>query len=153
MVERNLTEAIDHGDEFIADIGFEPAFTLTIEHDVAERIAGPGGTRLFRKINGGTITGRITGTIYGNGGGEYSLLRPDGVTEISEHVLLRTQTGEWLYLFNMGYARPDGYHRTTSWVDTDVRGQLEWTAGLFFIGMGHMAADGRSTTIHYFEVA
>ena len=37
------------------------------------------------------------------------------------------------YLYNMGFARPDGYHRITAWVDTDVRGNLEWTAGLFFI--------------------
>ena len=63
MVDRNLTEAIDHGDEFIADVGFEPAFTVTIQHDVAERIAGPSGTRLFRKITGGTISGRIEGTV------------------------------------------------------------------------------------------
>lgn len=152
MVDRNLTEAIDHEDRFIADVGFAPAFTLTLQHDVAERIAGPSGTRLFRKINGGTIAGRIEGTVYGNGGGEYSLLRPDGVTEISTHVLMQAASGEFFYLYNMGYARPDGYHRITSWVDTDVRGQLEWTAGLFFIGTGQMAADGRSTTIRYYEV-
>lgn len=152
MVERNLTEAIDHEDRFIADVGFEPAFTVTIQHDVAERIAGPSGTRLFRKINGGTISGRIEGTLYGNGAGEYSLLRPDGVTEISTHALAQTGSGEWFYLYNMGYARPDGYHRITAWVDTDVRGNLEWTAGLFFIGTGEMAADGRSTTIRYYEV-
>lgn len=152
MLEREFSESIDHGDEFIADVGFAPAFTVTIEHDLAEPIAAPGGTRLFRKITGGRISGRIEGTLYPDGAGEYSVLRPDGVTEISTHVMLRAQDGQWLYLYNMGYARPDGYYRVTSWVDADVRGTHDWVAGLFFIGTGKMAADGRSTAIDYFEV-
>jgi|GEM_PF-1741339 len=152
MLERAFSESIDHGEEFIAGLGFEPAFTVTIAHERAEPIAGPGGTRLYRKITGGTIAGRIEGTLYPDGGGEYSLLRPDGVTEISTHVVLRANDGQWLYLYNMGYARPDGYYRTTSWVDADVRGQHDWTSGLFFIGTGTMAADGNSTTIRYYEV-
>ena len=152
MLERAFSESVDRGDEFIADVGFEPAFTVTIEHDRAEPIAGPSGTRLYRKITGGTLSGRIEGTLYPDGGGDYSLLRPDGVSEISAHVLLRAKDGQWLYLYNMGYARPDGYYRTTSWVDADVRGAHDWTSGLFFIGTGQIAADGRSTTIRYYEV-
>lgn len=152
MLTREFSESIDHGEEFIADVGFEPAFTLTIEHDVAEPIAGPSGTRLFRKINGGTIAGRINGSIYPDGAGDYSLLRPDGVSELNTHVILRAEDGQWLYIYNMGYARPDGYFRVTSWVDTDVRGDLDWTLGLFFIGTGRLAADGKSTTISYYEV-
>ena len=152
MLERQYAVAADHGSEFIADVGFDPAFSLAIEHDPAEAIAGPSGTRQFRKITGGRLTGRLAGSIYPNGGGEYSLLRPDGVSEINSHVILRADDGQWLYLYHMGYARPDGYYRVTSWVDADVRGELDWVAGLFFIGTGTMAADGRSTTINYFEV-
>lgn len=152
MLEREFSEAIDHGEEYIADVGFEPAFAVTIEHEVAEPVAGPSGTRLFRKITGGDIGGRLKGTVYPHGAGEYSLLRPDGVTEVSTHVVLRGEDGQWFYLYNMGYARPDGYYRVTSWVDADVRGDLDWVAGLFFIGTGKLAADGRSTTIRYFEV-
>ncbi len=152
MLEREYSETIDHGDEFIADVGLEPAFSVTIEHDEAEEIAGPSGTRLFRKINGGQVSGRINGSLYANGAGEFSLLRPDGVAEVNSHMLLRAEDGQWLYLYHMGYARPDGYFRVTSWVDSDVRGEYNWTTGLFFIGTGQMAADGKSTTIHYYEV-
>ncbi len=152
MLERRYSVPADHGAEFIAEVGFDPAFTVTIEHERAEAIAGPSGTRLFRKISGGTISGRIEGTLYPDGAGEYSLLRPDGVAEIRTHVILNSSDGEWLYLYNMGYVRPDGYYRVTSWVDADVRGRHTWTAGLFFIGTGRLAADGKSTTLTYFEV-
>lgn len=152
MLERQFSVAADHDAKFIADVGFDPAFKVTIEHDRVVSIAGPGGTRLYRKITGGTIAGRLEGTLYPHGAGEYSLLRADGVTDVRTHVMLRTADGEWLYLYNMGYARSDGYYRVTSWVDADVRGQHSWVAGLFFIGTGKLAADGRSTTLQYFEV-
>ena len=152
MEPRELSVAADHGAEFIAPIGFEPAFTVRVQHLAAERIAGPHGTRLFRKVTGGTVNGRIAGTLYANGGGEYSLARRDGTTDVNAHVLLRDAAGEWIYLHNQGFLRRDGYYRVTSWVDADVRGKYAWVSGLFFIGSGRLAADGRSTTIDYFEV-
>jgi hypothetical protein len=152
MLPREHAVAADHGSEFVAAIGFEPAFTVSIEHAPAERIAGPHGTRLFRKVTGGTVSGRIAGTLYANGAGEYSLVRHDGTTDVSAHLLLRDTAGEWIYLHNQGFARRDGYYRVTSWVDADVRGHHAWVAGLFFIGSGRVAADGRSTTIDYYEV-
>ena len=152
-MEENFAVPADHAPELIAEVGFEPAFSVTIEHDPAEEIAGPHGTRLFGKVTGGTVKGRIGGTLYPDGGGEYSLLRPDGTTDVSAHLLLRDERGEWLYLRNQGFARDDGYYRVTSWVDADVRGKHAWVLGLFFIGSGRRADDGRSTTIDYYEVS
>lgn len=144
----------DRGAEYVADIGFEPAFTVTIEYAPTEMFHSPHGDRIFRRIDGGTISGRISGTVYPDGAGEYSLRREDGVVDIDGHVLLRDdgEQGEWLYLRNIGYRRPDGYYRVTSWVDADVRGRHDWVLGLFFIGVGRPAADGRSLTITYYEV-
>lgn len=144
----------DRGEEFIADLGFEPAFTVTLEYAPAERFHSPRGDRIFKRIDGGSISGRINGTVYPDGAGEYSLGREDGVIDVDGHVLLRddSEQGEWLYLRNIGYRRPDGYYRVTSWVDADVRGQHDWVQGLFFIGVGRPAADGRSITITYYEV-
>ncbi len=149
----NFAIRADHDPSLIAGIGFEPAFSVTIEHDPVLEIDGPHGTRQFGKVTGGVVKGRIAGTLYPDGGGEYSLLRADGTTDISAHLLLRDEGGEWLYLRNQGFARPDGYYRVTSWVDADVRGKHGWVLGLFFIGSGRRAADGRSTTIDYYEVA
>ncbi len=152
MEPREHTVAADHGAEYIAAVGFEPAFSVSLEHDAPESIAGPHGTRLFRKVTGGSVRGRIAGTVYPNGAGEYSLGRADGTIDVSAHLLLRDAGGEWLYLHNQGFARTDGYYRVTSWVDADVRGEHAWVTGLFFIGSGRLAADGRSTTIDYYEV-
>jgi hypothetical protein len=152
MEPRTHAVAADHGADFIAPVGFEPAFSVTIEHDPPDEIAGPHGTRLFRKVTGGEVRGKIAGSIYPNGAGEYSLARDDRTIDVSAHLLLRDAAGEWVYLYNQGYLRPDGYYRVTSWVDADVRGDYGWTSGLFFIGSGRLAADGRSTTIDYYEV-
>lgn len=145
----------DHGAEYVADLDFEPAFSVTLQLAPAETFHSPRGDRIFRRIEGGTISGRITGTVYPNGAGEYSQRREDAVIDVDAHVLLRDDSaqGEWLYLRNLGYSRPDGYYRVTSWVDADVRGRHDWVLGLFFIGVGRPAADGRSVTIDYFEVA
>jgi len=144
----------DKGEEYIAELGFEPAFTVTIEYAPTEMFHSPRGDRIFRRIDGGSISGRIAGTVYPDGGGEYSQRREDAVIDIDAHVLLRddSEQGEWLYLRNIGYRRPDGYYRVTSWVDADVRGQHDWVLGLFFIGVGVPAEDGRSMTISYYEV-
>ena len=150
-----LSVPADHGAEYIADLDFEPAFTVTIDYAPTETFHSPRGDRVFRQITGGTISGRINGTVYPSGGGEYSQRREDAVTDLNAHVLLRdgSAQGEWIYLYNKGYQRPDGYYRVTSWVDADVRGSHDWVLGLFFIGVGQPSADGRSLTITYYEVA
>lgn len=142
----------DREPQFIAPIDFAPAFTVTLQYDVEHRTVTPHGERIFRKIRGGTVTGRIEGTVYPNGAGEYSIAHEDGVIDIDGHILLRDAQGEWLYLRNIGYSRPDGYARVTSWVDADVRGNHIWALGLFFIGSISEARDGGSATITYCEV-
>ena len=153
-IER-MSVAADHGEEFIADLDFLPAFTVTLEYAPTETFHSPRGDRVFRRITGGTVSGRIAGTVYPNGNGEYSQRREDAVIDVDAHVLLRddSQQAEWIYLRNIGYQRPDGYYRVTSWVDADVRGQHGWVLGLFFIGVGQPSADGTSMTIRYYEVA
>ncbi len=141
----------DRSPEMIGEIGFEPAFELTLEYEGTRAEQTPHGERLVRKITGGTISGKIEGTVYPHGAGEYSLRRQDGVTDISGHVLVRDRGGEWLYIRNIGYARPDGYDRVTSWVDTDVRSAHNWVLGLFFVGIASPNANG-SNTIRYYEV-
>lgn len=144
----------DRDPELVAEIGFEPAFTVVLELAPAETFHTPRGDRIFRRIDGGTVEGRISGNVYPDGAGEYSLRREDGVIDVDAHILLRDDSvqQEWLYLRNIGYRRPDGYYRVTSWVDADVRGANDWVLGLFFIGVGRPSDDGRSLTIDYFEV-
>ncbi len=141
----------DRNPEFVAELGFDPAFTLTLAYDGPHVEQTPHGGRMLSRIVGGKISGKIDGSVYPNGGGEYSLRRKDGVIDISAHIMLRDDAGEWLYIHNIGYRRPDGYYRVTSWVDADVRGTHNWVAGLFFIGIGKPDDNG-GMTINYFEV-
>ncbi|MEO5706299.1 MAG: DUF3237 family protein [Alteraurantiacibacter sp.] len=155
QMHERMSVAADQGAEYVADLGFEPAFTVTLDYAPVETFHSPRGDRVFRRITGGSVSGRITGSVYPSGGGEYSQRREDAVVDVDAHVLLRDDSAqaEWLYLRKIGYSRPDGYYRVTTWVDADVRGQHGWVLGLFFIGVGRLAADGRSLTIDYYEVA
>jgi len=148
----DLMVAADREPQFIGEIGFAPAFTVELEYAERRVETTPHGKRILKPITGGTVSGRIEGTVYPHGGGEFSLMRADGVTDISGHVLLRDGKGEWIYLHSVGYRRPDGYYRVTSWVDADVRGNHDWVLGLFFVGSGTERADGRGITIVYTEV-
>jgi hypothetical protein len=143
--------AADRSPEFVADIGFEPAFELTLKYGEQRIEDTPRGKRIFRPITGGTIGGRINGTVYPRGGGEYSIGRDDGVVDVGAHVLVRDQKGEWLYIRNIGYERPDGYHRLTTWIDADVRSEHNWVLGLFFLGTA-VRKSARSASIRYCEV-
>ena len=141
----------DRSPSLVAPIGFEPAFILTLEYGPRHLERTPHGGRLFRKITGGTLTGKIDGTVYPQGAGAYSLIREDGVTDVSEHVLIRDAGGEWIYIRNAGYMRQDGYYRVTSWVDADVRGEQDWVLGLLFLGVAEPGGNDR-LTIRYYEV-
>lgn len=147
----NLAIPTDRDPALVAEVGFAPAFSVTLEYDEQAQVQTPRGGRIYHRIAGGSVSGRITGTVYPTGAGEYSLQRGDGVIDHRGYVLLRDEAGEWVYLHNMGYQRPDGYFRVTSWVDADVRSRHSWVLGLFFIGIGRPAGP-KSVTIDYYEV-
>ena len=147
----NLAVAADRGEEFIAAIGFAPAFVITLEYGEVHSEITPRGTRIFRKITGGSVSGRIEGSVYPQGAGQYSRLRSDGVTDVGEHILVRDAKGEWLYIRNLGFQRSDGYHRVTAWVDADARGDHNWVLGLFFVGKVEPLT-GNTVRLTYCEV-
>lgn len=146
-----LSIPIDHDPQYVARIGFEPAFQVHLEFEPMRREFTPHGERRMRKIIGGSISGKIEGMVYPNGGGEYSLRRQDDVVDLNTHIVLRDNYGEWLYIRNIGYERPDGYQRVTSWVDVDVRSDHGWVLGLFFVGVIEQTGDN-AVTIAYSEV-
>ncbi len=141
----------DRSPDLVANIGFAPAFELTLGFGESRIEETPRGKRIFRPIAGGTISGKIEGAVYPQGAGEYSIARADGVIDIGAHVLVRDRQGEWLYIRNIGYQRPDGYYRVTSWVDADVRSQHNWVLGLFFLGVATEIGEDKMI-IRYSEV-
>ncbi|HWJ69610.1 MAG TPA: DUF3237 family protein [Sphingobium sp.] len=146
-----LSIPLDREQQFVARIGFEPAFEVQLDFEPVRVEQTPHGERHMRRIIGGAISGKITGTVYPSGGGEYSLSRMDGVTDLNTHIMLQDDKGEWLYIRNIGYARSDGYQRVTSWVDSDVRSDHNWVLGLFFVGVIEPLSE-TSVLIRYSEV-
>jgi hypothetical protein len=62
----------------------------------------PRGTRVNVSVAGGTFTGpKLKGTIL-PGGGDFALVRPDGVVEIDVRITLWTDDGQHIYMTYRG---------------------------------------------------
>src|SRR2546427_7389482 len=64
--------------------------------------AVPHGTRVIAPIAGGAFEGaRLRGRVL-PGGGDWTLLRPDGVLELDLHITLETDDGALIYMTSFG---------------------------------------------------
>ncbi len=79
-----------------------PLMKLTVAVVGSQKIGlGPHGTRTIAQINGGTFEGpRLRGTVVD--GGDWLLLRPDGVLELDLRVTLRTDDGALIEMSSFG---------------------------------------------------
>lgn len=129
---------------FIVDLQLGPKVLMRTPH----------GQRMHQKILGGTITGpRLSGAVYQNGGGEFGLIRDDGVEEIFTRFMIIADNGEWLYTHANGYKRTDGYSRFQGIFDADVQGPHAWLNENMFIGRFDCLANGTRRRMAYFEAA
>jgi hypothetical protein len=111
------------------------------------------GTRLYQDIASGEVSGRIAGSVYPDSGGEYGLLRGDGVEDINQRFMLNSSDGEWIYIAHSGYRRrKDGYYRVQVNFDADLRGAYAWLNDAVWIATVATAADRRAATYTYYEV-
>ncbi|MEH3107460.1 MAG: DUF3237 family protein [Sphingomonas fennica] len=138
---RDLRGAIDLVFAFEIDLTLEPRLT---EHT-------PHGRRIHQRITGGRISGpTLTGSVYPDGGGEFGLVRSDGIEELFSRLMLRAADGEWLYTHLNGYVRPDGYARFQAVFDADRQGPHGWLNESMFIGT-IASSDGSIRRMTYFE--
>lgn len=141
-------------------------FLLRVSADLdAPRVLdeAPRGTRLIMHFAGGAFSGpRLKGQVL-PGGGDWVLLRRDGVAELDIRLTLRTDDGAMIY------ARCDGifhstpeirerirngedvdpaeyYFRTAPRFETGVQNYL-WLNRLLAVGMGRRTATGMVTEI------
>ena len=129
------------------------ALRLVAQFDPLRESRTPHGTRLYQDITAGTLSGRITGRVYPDSGGEYGLLRGDGVEDVNQRFMLNTDDGEWIYVAHSGYRRrKDGYFRVAASFDADLRGHYAWLNDAVWIATVEAAADRRSATYTYYEV-
>lgn len=81
-----------------ADLRSEFLFSMDAELDAPDVVgAGPLGMRMIAIVTGGTFEGPgIKGTVM-RGGGDWALVRADGVLQIDVRATLRTDDGAMIY--------------------------------------------------------
>jgi hypothetical protein len=81
-----------------------PLMTLQVVVSPPQKVgAVPHGARVIAPIAGGTFEGpRLRGKVLPGGGGDWTLLRSDGVLELDLRVTLETDDGALIYMTSFG---------------------------------------------------
>lgn len=146
---------------------FEHAFTISIQlgdvHWV--RPSAAGDTRAAVYAASGTIEGpRLNGRVIPMSGGDYPLVRPNGVIDFDARYMLEADDGAIIYLQNRGYrwgsaeamakmarqepVENDEYYMRVSPKFDAPAGPHEWMSKHIFVGVAEKTPG--SNRIHYF---
>jgi hypothetical protein len=151
----------------MADVRTEFLFEMTIDLDrdsVQELDATPRGTRRILLVTGGAFEGpALRGDILA-GGGDWLLVRPDGVREVDVRMTLRTDDSHLVYVSYRGiiHGSPgvmqrmargetvgasEYYFRTAPFFETGSE-KYGWLNRLVAIGIGWRTPTGVAYTVH-----
>lgn len=147
----------------------EHAFTIAIELGTLHWVkpTALGDTRAAIYAASGTIEGpRLNGRVLPMSGGDFPLVRPNGVIDFDARYLLEADDGAIIYLQNRGYrwgspevmakiARnepvgPDDYYMRVSPKFDAPAGPHEWLGKHVFVGVAEKTPG--ANRIHYFVV-
>jgi len=148
---------------------FEYAFTISIELAGIQwvRPSSIGATRAAVYAASGTVEGpRLNGRVIPMSGGDFPLVRPNGVIDFDARYLLEADDGAIIYLQNRGYrwageqamakmARndpldPGEYYMRVSPKFDAPDGPHEWLSRHVFVGVAEKLPG--ANRIHYFVV-
>jgi Protein of unknown function (DUF3237) len=139
--------------------GLHHVFTIVAEVAAPEVLEKHGDASLeYIPITGGNVTGTVNGTIV-PGGGDWCLVRSDGVFRVEARYLIRTDAGELVDVYNVGYLRHVAgdtgdwtamrYFQSTP-VFRTASPRLRHLTNTVFVGRAH--AGPAATTVDVFEV-
>lgn len=141
------------------DPAFRPLFT--VEFETTPQVVGSVPAGYFRRtgiiIDGSFAGDRLRGKVL-PGGGDWVLMRPDGVTQLDVRTILETRTGETIYMTYTGRLRQPAdastrlaagetlgeaelYFRTAVQFETAAE-KLLWLNDIIAIGIGHRRPQG-----------
>jgi hypothetical protein len=148
---------------------FEFAFTIRIQLSRPRfiRPSTMGAERAAIYAESGEVEGpNIRGIVVPMSGGDFPLVRPDGVIDFDARYLLETDDGALIYIQNRGFrwAPPDVAERMRRNEPTDPSeyymrvspkfdvpaGRYEWLAKHIFVGVGEKLPGANA--IHYFKL-
>jgi len=142
--------------EIASEFLFQVRFDVPAIHDLG---AGPFGNRRIAEVTGGTFEGpRLKGTVMPAPGGDWLLLRADGVLQLDVRVTLKTDDGALIYMtyrglrhgpkevierLNRGEAvDPASYYFRTSPVFETAAPKYDWLNRIIAVGTGRRQASG-----------
>jgi hypothetical protein len=147
----------------------EHAFTISIDLTGLQWVKPTcqGATRAAIYAAAGTIEGpRLNGRVIPMSGGDFPLVRPDGVIDFDARYLLEADDGAVIYMQNRGYrwgseeamgkmarnepVRPDEYYMRVSPKFDAPAGPHEWLSRHVFVGVAEKVPG--ANRIHYFVV-
>jgi hypothetical protein len=135
-------------------------FTITIDvPKVVDLGATPNGQRRIATVGGGAFKGeRLSGTIQPSPGGDWLLLRPDGVLVLDVRLTLQTDDGALVYMtyrgvrhgpadviarLNRGEAvDPSSYYFRTTPVFETASARYEWLNRIVAVATGRRESSG-----------
>ena len=135
-------------------------FTIRLQVAPTMQLLGrtPFGERRIAEVAGGTFEGpRMKGTVM-PAGGDWILLRPDGIMQLDVRVTLKTDDGHLIYMTYRGHRHgpadvmervgrgepvdPSSYYfRTAPFFETG-EGPYSWLNGIVAIGIGSREPSG-----------
>jgi hypothetical protein len=147
---------------------FAFAFTVTIKlrPPIYLSPSSTGQTRAAVYADSGTVTGRLNGKVIPMSGGDWALVRADGVLDFDARYLLELDDGTVIYLQNRGYRWGSGaamqamseqkevdhgdyYMRVAPRFEVPA-GPHEWLNRYVFVGVAEKTPG--SNRIHYFQL-
>lgn len=151
----------------MAEVKTEPLFEMSIDLDLETvQLVGatPRGTRAIGYIKGGTFEGpKLRGEVL-PGGGDWLLIRADGVREPDVRLTLRTDDGHLVYMSYRGIFRiapellqrarsgeavaPSEYYLRTTPVFETASEKYGWLNQIVAVGIGKPTPPGISYTVY-----
>lgn len=148
------------------EIKLEHLFTVSLLVEAPLQMLGqtPFGERRIAKVTGGSFEGkRLKGTVRG-GGGDWILVRQDGVTQLDVRLVLETDDKALIYMTYKGLRHgpaavmdrlnrgetvdPSQYYfRTTPYFETGAE-KYAWLNRICAVSTGHRLPTGPVYTVH-----
>jgi hypothetical protein len=147
-------------------IRLEHLLTITLAVEAPLQMLGqtPFGERRIAKVTGGSFEGnKLKGTVRG-GGGDWILVRNDGVTQLDVRLVMETDDKELIYMTYRGLRHgpapvmdrvnrgetvdpSEYYFRTTPYFETGSS-KYSWINRICTVGTGHRLPTGPVYTVY-----
>lgn len=132
-----------HAQDGAPELKYEYLCTAEAELEPAQPVGKtPHGTRMIVYVKSGTVTGpKISGKVL-PGGGDWYLVRPDGVGEVDVRATIQTDDGALIYTHYKGVIdSKNGYFRTTPRYETTSE-KYAWLNSIVAVGVGSSIEKG-----------